>query len=852
MFKLTARGLWAHKLRFALTGLAVVLGVAFMAGTMILTDTMDRTFSGLFATSNAGIDVVVQRPVAIDAEFDDARERVDAATLDRVLAVDGVEGAAGSIQGFAQLVDANGEARVSDGLTATIGMNWVTDTSLNPFSIADGHAPSGPDEVVIDAASAEREGWALGDTLTVLAVGEPRDLTLVGTAAYGEVDGLPGTTVVAVDDGTAQELFAEPGYYDNIVVASDGSSTNEELADAIGVELGGASGDYEVITGEADTAEKQATFQEDLSFFNQFLLAFAYISLFVGSFIIYNTFSIIVAQRSREMAMLRAVGASRRQVLRSVLVESIGVGLVASAVGLGLGVLMSFGLRELLGAVGLEIPSGPVVISTATIVTSAIVGVTVTVISAVAPALKASRVKPITALRDVAQDTTGSSVRRALVGLAVTGLGVAAFAAGLVAETAADALPLIGLGAVGVIVGVFVLGPVIARPAVHVLGAPAPVLDGTTGRLARENAKRNPKRTAATASALMIGVALVGFITILAASTKDSVSAAVDRSLRADYVIDSGSWGDGGFSPELDDTIAALPEVDATSPMRSAPVRIGAESTEVLAFDPATLDEVLDLDVTAGRLDEVTDGGIAVKADTEVRGHTLAVGDQVRVRFARTGVVPMTVDAVFAENVPGVDGAYVIGLDTFEANVTDQFDRQIYVATADGVDADASLAAIEAVLEDWPNAELQDQAAFKADITGEIDQMLNLIYGLLALAVIIALIGIANTLALSVHERRREIGLLRAVGMSRSQVRRTVRWEAVAIALLGTALGTGLAVAGAWGVIQALGTEVTAFTVPPTQVGIIVALAALAGIGAALGPARRAAKLDVLDAIASH
>ncbi len=326
MFKLTARGLWAHKLRFALTGLAVVLGVAFMAGTMILTDTMDRTFSGLFETSNAGIDVVVQRPVAVDAEMGGPRERLDAETLDRVLAVEGVDGAAGSIQGFAQLVDADGEARVSDGLTATIGMNWITESSLNPFSIAEGHAPSGADEVVIDGASAEREGWELGDTITVLAKGRPRDLTLVGTAAYGEVDGIPGATVVAVEDATAQELFAEPGFYDNVVVASDGSRTDAELADAIGAELGDAPGGYDVITGEADTAEKQSTFEEDLSFFNQFLLAFAYLALFVGSFIIYNTFSIIVAQRSQEMAMLRAVGASRRQVLRSVLLESIGVG----------------------------------------------------------------------------------------------------------------------------------------------------------------------------------------------------------------------------------------------------------------------------------------------------------------------------------------------------------------------------------------------------------------------------------------------------------------------------------------------------------------------------------------------
>ncbi len=849
MFKLTMRGLWAHKLRFALTGLAVVLGVAFMAGTMILTDTMDKTFQGLFETNNEGIDVVVQRPTGVDAEMGDVRERVDAAALDQIRRVDGVDAAAGSIQGFAQLVDGDGEAQVSDGLGATIGTNWVADAGLNPFSIRDGHAPEAPGEVVIDAASVEREGWYLGDTVTVLAKGEPRDLTLVGTAAYGEVDGLPGTTVVAVDDATAQALFAEPDTYDAIAVASDGSVSNEVLADRVTVAMVDAPGRYEVLTGEADTAEKQDQFQEDLSFFNQFLMAFAYIALFVGSFIIHNTFSIIVAQRTREMALLRAVGAGRRQVLRSVVLEAMAIGLLSAAAGLALGVVMSYGLRSLLAAVGLDIPSGPVVISTSTIVVSAIVGLGVTLVSAIAPARRAGKVAPIAALRDVARDRTATSVRRAVAGLVVLGGGLTSFALGLAAE-GENALAPLGLGAATTIVGVVVLGPVLARPALHVLAAPAALVDGTTGRLARENAKRNPKRTAATASALMVGVALVGFITILAASTKDSVSAAVDRSLRADYVVDSGSWGEGGLSPVLGEDIAALPEVDAVSPMRSTPVRLGGGSTVLLAFDTSTLDQVLDLDVTAGSLADLRGDGIAVKADHEVRGQRLALGDTVRVRFARTGAVDLTVQALYDDTVPGVDGGnFVVGLDTFEANVTDQYDRQLYVAIADGVDEDEAKAAIDVLLEGWPNAELQDQAAFKADITGEIDKMLNLIYGLLALAVIIALIGIANTLALSVHERRREIGLLRAVGMTRPQVRRSVRWESVAIALLGTALGTGLAVAGAWGIIQALDEEVTTFVVPPTQLAVIVGLAALAGVGAALGPARRAAKLDVLDAI---
>jgi putative ABC transport system permease protein len=843
MYRLTIRGLWAHKLRFALTGLAVVLGVAFMAGTMVLTDTMGKSFDGLFESANADVDVIVQQPETVEAEFGDVRERVPASAIDTIRNVEGVESAAGTVGGFAQLVKADGTVASPDGLGMTIGANWV-DESVNPFDLADGHVPEGADQAILDKGTAEREGWSLGDTFSVLTQDGPQEFTLVGTATMGALEGIPGSSLVAVDDATAQALFGQADHYDSVAVAAADGVASTALAERIDTALG--QGTFDVLTGEADTAAKQAQFQEDVSFFNQFLMAFAYVSLFVGVFIIYNTFSIVVAQRKKDMAMLRAIGASRRQLLISVLIESIVVGIVASAAGLAGGVVMSTGLKALLATVGLEIPAGSLVISTGTVVTAFVVGLTVTLLSAMAPAVRASRVAPIAALRDVSIDRSSSSLVRTFVGLGITGLGVAAFAAGVVGD-GKSAVQLLGMGAVTVVLGIFVLGPVIARPVVRVIGWPAARLSGTTGRLARENATRSPKRTAATASALMIGVALVGFITILASSTKESVGAAVDRSLRADYVVESGAWDKGGFAPALADEIAALPQVAEVSPMRGSPAEVDGHSTVVQGVDTTTIGNLFDLEVVSGSIADVHDGAVAIKSD-EAEKYGLAVGDRVEVRFP-AGTTTLSVAALFDSDLPE---NYVVDLPTYEANVTDQFDQRIYVKAADGIAAADSRHALEEVTAGYANAELQDQAQFKESITAEIDKMLNLIYGLLALAVIIALIGIANTLALSVHERTRELGLLRAVGMTRGQLKAAIRWESVLIALLGTALGAAIAIGGAWGIVQALGTEgITTFTVPAAQMAAIVGLAAFAGVVAALGPARRAAKLNVLDAIAT-
>lgn len=850
MFSLTIKGLWAHKLRYALTGLAVVLGVAFMAGTMVLTDTMKATFDGVISSANDGTDVIVRREAAIDGEMTSARDRVDAAVVDRVAEVDGVAAARGSIQGFAQLVHADGTAAEGNGLEVTIGANWIDDERLNPFTLADGRAPEQAGEVVIDRRTADAEGWTLGDEVEVLTKAGPATLTLVGVASYGDVDGLPGTTVVATDDTTAQRLFAEAGAYDMVVVAAADGVGATELAERLASEVGPAGSGLEVVTGEQDTADKQADLADDLGFFNSFLMAFAYVALFVGTFIIYNTFSIVVAQRLKDLALLRAIGARRGQVLRSVVLESVAVGVMAALVGLVAGIGLSFGLRELLAAVGLEIPSGSLVVQSATVVTALVIGVGVSVVSAIVPAVRASRVRPIAALRDVAVDHSASSMVRLVAGLLVTAAGVVAFAAGSAGD-GSSALQLIGLGAAGVVVGVVTLGPILVRPAMAVLGAPAARLSGITGRYARENARRAPKRTAATASALMIGVALVGFITILAASTKGSVADAVDASFRADYVVDSGSWAHG-FATTIEDELAARPEVEVLSPVRVAPAEVDGSAGEVVALDTSVFDRLYDLEVSAGALADVGPGGVAVQSDVAAeRG--LAVGDRVEVGFADGAVEELEVAAVFDGMLPASQSDWVVDLSTVEAHVADLYDKQVYVGAADGVSAAESRAAIEAAVAEWPNAEIDDQAEFKESVTAEIDQMLNLIYGLLALAVVIALIGIANTLALSVHERTRELGLLRAVGMHRRQVRAAVRWESFLIAVLSATLGAALALGGAWGIVSALDTEgVTRLVVPAPQMLVIMAAAGAAGVLAAAGPARRAARLDILGAISSE
>ncbi len=853
MWKVTYKGLLAKKLRFLLTGLAVMLGVAFMAGTMVLTDTIGSVFDQLFTDTEAGTDAVVRGRAEIETDFGAERPSVSGDVLRSVLLVDGVDHAVGSVQvNQAQIVDESGKAlgNPCNG-PPTLGFSFSDDPELSPITVvAGGRGPRSDDEIVVDRGSAKKGDLAPGDRVGVLTQKGAKDYTIVGLASFGEADSLAGASLVLFTPDEAMRINGYDDEYDEIdIAASEGVGQQELVAnirEALRAE--GAQG-IEALTGEEIIEESKSQLADNLGFFNTILLVFAGVALFVGCFIIYNTFSIIVAQRTREMALLRALGASRFQVMGSVIAEAVLIGLGASVLGIGAGIVLASLLEGLLNALGFGIPGGSPVVQTSTIVTSLLVGTVVTVVSAVLPARKASRVPPVAAMRDVAVEPTTHRRSRVVAGGSVTGFGAGLLLYGLLGSPA-SAISYVGAGAFTVLIGVFLLSPLMARPISRFIGAPLPRLRGMAGTLARENAMRNPKRTAVTASALMIGVALVGFITIFASSVKASVAATVDSQIDADYVVAacSGGFGGGGLSPEVAEEIKTLPEVAASTGLRFGPMKVGESSAFAIAADPTVTDQLFDFDVQEGSLSDIGADGIAVsrrKADE----NDWALGDDVDLTFALTGAQTFKVEAIFDDTEAA--GNYLISITGFEDNFKDQLDAQIYVKLAGGVTPEQGRTAIEPLLADYPTAQLQDQGEFLRSQSAQIDQMVNLIYALLGLAVIIALIGIANTLALSIHERTREIGLLRAVGMSRSQVRTTVRWEAVIISLFGTTLGIVVGLFFGYVVFLGLRDEgFTEFDFAPAQLLVVVVLGALAGIVAARGPARRAAKLEVLDAIA--
>ncbi|HVM40258.1 MAG TPA: ABC transporter permease, partial [Acidimicrobiia bacterium] len=513
MLSLTLKNLWARKLRLVTTGVAVLIGVAFMAGTLVLTDTVQATFDDLFADVNAGMDVQVRRASTVESDGFEVRGRVDASALPIVESVDGVELAAGAIQGFTQITGTDGKPIGNPGQGApTFGMSWLDDDDLNPFDVVEGRAPEADNEIVIDRGSAKDGKISVGDVIELDAARPVPPMTVVGIVMFGNADSPGGASFVGYTLEAAQAYVGEPGQYDAIVVRAADGVTQDELRSRIEAALPDG---LEARTGAEITAENQSDIREGLSFFSTFMLTFALIALFVGSFIIYNTFSILVAQRTREVALLRAVGASRRQVLQSIVVESLAVGVIASVLGLVAGIGVAGALKALLTAVGIDIPAGGTVLTTGTIVTSLVTGVVVTMVAALMPARRAAKVAPVAALSEAAAETDDHLGKRIALGGVVTAVGSAAGFYGLFLAGSKPQV-FVGLGGVVMFIGLAILGPVIARPVASAIGRPLPAFRGMAGTLARENAIRNPRRTSATAAALMIGVALVGFITIFA------------------------------------------------------------------------------------------------------------------------------------------------------------------------------------------------------------------------------------------------------------------------------------------------------------------------------------------------
>jgi putative ABC transport system permease protein len=849
MFKVSLRNLIGHKMRLVTTGLAVVIGVAFLAGTLVLKDTMTKTFDDLFA----GVYETTDALVRAEGQFDDPsgfgvqRGRIDASLLDEIRDVEGVAAAEVDLYGYAQLVKKDGKVlgNPQNG-PPTIGGNWYESEALNVWTLIDGRAPVADDEIVIDKKSAELTGYVPGDTVTVVVMGPPQQVRISGIAQFGEGASTGGATFVLFTRATAEKLVGEPGKVDAIPIAAADGVSQRELVDRLEAILPDG---VEALTGAEITEENQDAIQQGLSVFNTFMLVFAFVALFVGAFIVFNTFFITVAQRTRENALLRAIGASRPQVLASVLIEAVGVGLVASVLGLFGGVGVAAGLKGLLVALGFDLPVTGIVFTTQTAVFALIAGMTVTLVAAISPARKAGKVPPIAAIQDLTTGSTGyGSKERIIVGAMIVVLGAVLLVYGLFGD-ASNALPLVGLAATLVFFGVTVLGRTIALPLSRVIGWPIHRGRGIAGHLARENAMRNPKRTAATASALMIGVGLVSFITIFASSTKASISDVIDERFLGDFAITSPAMaGTGGLDPALGDRLNDLPEVDVAGGIQVRAAMVNGSPYQLLAVDPEST-QIFDVEPLEGSPEALGPNEIGVFQDV-AKKENLSIGDKVPVVFTQTGEQELTVALIYGENMPA--GDWVVGTPVFEKNVAERFDFQVFVRKAPDVTAAEAMAAVQKVVDEYPGANLLDQTEYKQEQSKFVDQMLGLIYALLALAIVIALLGIGNTLALSILERIRELGVLRAVGMTRQQLRSAVRWESVIIAVQGTAIGLLVGVFFGWALVTALGDEgITTFDIPITSLAVVVLLGALAGVAASVLPARRAARIDVLRAVVS-
>jgi putative ABC transport system permease protein len=844
VFKLALKSTLARRFRLLSTALSVTLGVAFLAGTFVFTDTIQKTFDDLFADVYEGTDAYVRPASVLEDDFgNEYRGRMSDAAIDTVRGVEGVAEADGFVQSYAQIIDQDGDPIGDPTQAPTFGMNYLTG-ALSPWRLqAGGAPPQGPDQVVIDKHSADEGDFAVGDPVRVAAQGGTRDFTLVGIVKFGSTDSPGGASAALFDLTTAEQFLAQDGMVDAVLAAAEPGVSEEELVGRVAAAVP-ADQNLEVITGTEITDENQDAIEDALGFFNTFLLVFAGIGLFVGAFSIYNTFQITVSQRTREMALLRAVGASRKQVLATLVLEALVIGLIASIIGIALGVVVAYLLKGLLTALSIDLPSGGLVFKPRTAVVGLVVGMLVTVFSAVFPSLKGSRIPPIAALRDVALDRSASRVRLAM-GFLITAGGVVALLGGL----GAGEISLVGLGAGLIFIGVFVLGPLIARPLSWFLGKPLPRLRGIAGSMAQQNAMRNPKRTARTASALMIGAALVTGITVLASSFKSTIREAYGEQFTGDYVVDADSFGFGGLPVEVAEQIQARPEVAAAASQRFGLARVGDDEISYLAIDPAQAAQVMTFDELEGRVTDLTDAGVMLHED-KADDWGVGLGDTVDMTLQSGETRPLTVQVIFEKEDTVGDVIVTQGL--HEQSGADQFDLTIYIERADGVDPGAAFTALQGVVDQYPTAELRDRESWIDAQADQLDTFVNLMYGLLMLAVLIAIASISNTLSLSIYERTREIGLVRAVGATRAQTRSTVRWESVLVALIGTVLGIVIGVFFGWAIISALDDEGAVFKVPVAALIVIIVLAIVAGILAAIRPARRAAKLDILRAVATE
>jgi putative ABC transport system permease protein len=850
LIRVALRGLLGRKFRAVLTALAIVLGVAMVSGTYVLTDTIDKAFNQIFSESYAGTDAVVTGKEA-DISFQGSTTEtppVPASMLEQVKAVDGVEVAAGSVadETSAKILDRDGDA-ISGSGAPTFGFGLDTSPQaarFNPLNLLEGRWPAGPNEVVIDANTADEQDYGLGDSVKIASLGPVQAFNVVGIAKYGDLESLGSATFAVFDIPTAQKLFDKPNSFDAIQAAAVDGVTSDQLVQRIDAAV--ATDDVTVKSGVQQADDESDEVSEFTSFIQYFLLAFGGIALFVGAFVIFNTMSITVAQRTRELATLRTLGASRRQVRMSVLLEALVIGVLASIVGLGLGYLLAKGLNALFEALDLALPQTDLVFATRTVVVSLLVGIVVTLLAGFFPAMRATRVPPISVVREGATLPRGRFSRFtpliaivAIVG-ALALLGYSMFADDV--DTGTRLLSIAG-GTLLLFVGVAMISPQLVRPLAAVVGIPARQIGGAAGRIARANSIRNPGRTAATAAALMIGIALVSFVAVLANGMKQSNRGAIEDQVKAEWVITSQD----GYLPFVSAAGDSVDDVQGaqSTDVRSDLAKLAGSDRYLTGIEPSTITDAYNFEWVEGSdavLSQMGSSGAILDKDF-AEDKNLSIGDAFSALVPSGKEVPLRVVGIY-KPPPFYPLLGNVSIDKSTFDTLYERPRNQFTFVNGG-----SRSALEAKLDAFPDANLQTREEWITFQDEDFNQFLTMLYVLLALSVIVSIFGMVNTLVLSVFERTRELGMLRAVGMTRRQVRRMIRHESVITALIGAALGLPLGMFLAALVTKALSQFDVEYAVPVDQLIIFAVIATIVGIVAAILPARRAARLNVLQAL---
>ncbi|MEM8746679.1 MAG: FtsX-like permease family protein, partial [Actinomycetota bacterium] len=786
---LARRSLRARLGRTIAISFAVLAGVSFVSGSFVLADSLGRSFDQLITELVQGIDVQVRSEAAFDNDDfggDDTRPPIPVELVDVVAGVEGVAIAEPDFEGRAQILDPDGEPIASAG-GPTFGVVWSGEDGLTSVTLKEGREPAGPGDVALDKATADRAGFEIGDTISYVTDTGTHEATLVGTIGLSDSDSFVGASVVVLDIETGLDRYDTQGLVETINIGlAEGADADAVSAAVLDVLPPG----LETITSEELIEETQDEVGEFISVFGNGLLGFAFVTAFVAAFIINNVFQITIGQRLRELALMRAIGASGTQVKRLIRIEALLVGIIGTVLGVLAGLLVARLIVAAFNAAGAGFPTPDLVLLPRTVIVAAIVGIGVTMLSVIVPARRAAKIPPLAAMRpDIGYTAIRS--RRLVAGVVLSSIGVLMLLGGLFLASGTSAI--IGLAAIGALLlflGVASLSATVASPVSRFIGWPIAKVFKTPGRLAQDNVSRTPRRTASSAAALMIGVALVSAAAVFASSLRNSISATFDRAINADYVVQSeggGGPGDGGFPPVVVDTLAALPEIEAATPFRIAFAQIDGDVKTLSAVDPVAAEQLVEFDVVDGDLSEIEVTSLAVH-DEAAESAGLAFGDDVDVTFENGETRTLQVDVVFSDNSFGLN--WFIGLDLHEeVTAGTQDDLFALARLADGVDAADGDRAVEDATAEFTQVNVQSNAEFLQEQEDQINQLLLVISFLLLFAIVIAVIGISITLALGVFERTREIGLLRAVGMSRRQTRRSVRWEAVIVSLFGAVVG---------------------------------------------------------------